>query len=433
MQFQQNEPLFILGAVYGKQDVTNTVRDLVQKGFTQIRADNTNFSDSFYGVQKTLAIVYQYGNNPPGVLTAKEGSIAAISPHQKSHQWHPFQADQITILGAAYGPSDVTDKVVKRMNNGGLDITATNEVFGDSWYGIRKVLTIVYRNPNGEIKTVFAEEGHRVKIEAPPQIPTILGAAYGKYNVTDQISASVADGCLEVLADNNVLGDGFENNQKSLVVVSRFGHSKPQVGIVKEHQTLKIHQINHSYNHGFTEPGQARILGAAYGLSDVTSKVGSYLQNSGLNIKADNGIFGDSWPGVRKTLVVVYQDPSGNVNTAIVEEGETLKINFEQKQKPFDGNMNVNVNGNNYNQGNYNNNNVQFQPHYGGYGNGHQPQYGQYGGGQPQYGGPYVGGYQHGGQTAQPQYQQQTMQPQENNGQQQYNNNQQFGGHAKQL
>jgi len=372
---------------------------------------------------------------------------------KKSQQWHPFQPNQITILGAAYGPAVVTDKVVKRMNNGSLDITATNEVFGDSWYGTRKVLTIVYRNPNGEIKTVFAEEDHRIKVEGPqlpPQIPTILGAAYGKYNVTDQITASVSDGCLEIPADNNVLGDGFENTEKSLVVVSRFGHSKPQVGIVKEHETLKIHQMNQDYNHGFTEPGHARILGAAYGLSDVTDKVASYLQNSGLNVKAENGVFGDSWPGVRKTLVVVYQDPSGNINTAIVEEGDSLKVNFEQKQKPVHvNNYNYNVQpqpqyGNGY-QPHYGGN----QPQYGGYNNGYQPQYGggqpQYGGNQPQYGsnpyygGPYVGGYQHGGQTAQPQYgngnQQQNVQPQyqQQTVLPQENNNQQFGENAKQF
>jgi len=40
---------------------------------------------------------------------------------------------EIIVLGAAYGPADVT-KIVKNYVNGSkLSINASNEIFGDSW------------------------------------------------------------------------------------------------------------------------------------------------------------------------------------------------------------------------------------------------------------------------------------------------------------
>ncbi len=49
------------------------------------------------------------------------------------------------ILGAAYGPADVTEKVRQLYNGGENVIKAENSVFGDSWYGIVKTLSISYR------------------------------------------------------------------------------------------------------------------------------------------------------------------------------------------------------------------------------------------------------------------------------------------------
>ncbi|MCE3460714.1 SUEL-type lectin domain-containing protein, partial [Staphylococcus aureus] len=69
-------------------------------------------------------------------------------------------------------------------------------------------------------------------------IPTILGAVYGRANVSDQVRAKVANGCLQIKASNHVFGDSFPNVQKSLVVVYQFGNAPPQVGIAKEHETL---------------------------------------------------------------------------------------------------------------------------------------------------------------------------------------------------
>jgi len=55
--------------------------------------------------------------------------------------------------------------------------------------------------------------------------------------------------------------------------------------------------------------GTVEILGAAYGRSEVTSKVHHiYHVQKNKVIEAKNEIFGDSWYGVLKTLVITYRD-----------------------------------------------------------------------------------------------------------------------------
>ena len=42
-------------------------------------------------------------------------------------------------------------------------------------------------------------------------------------------------------------------------------------------------------------------------------------------IKACNTVFGDSWPGIPKTLVIVWNDGNG-VKTSICEENQTIAL-----------------------------------------------------------------------------------------------------------
>ena len=48
------------------------------------------------------------------------------------------------------------------------------------------------------------------------------------------------------------------------------------------------------------------ILGAAYGLVDVTTKVCALVKNHSLTVTANNDTFGDGWHGIEKTLVIAY-------------------------------------------------------------------------------------------------------------------------------
>ena len=69
----------------------------------------------------------------------------------------------------------------------------------------------------------------------------------------------------------------------------------------------------------------ARILGATYGPADVTSKVAHSYNTGAKSIAASNSNFGDSLPGVSKTLTVVYEICS-NVAMVIAKEGEMITI-----------------------------------------------------------------------------------------------------------
>ena len=68
------------------------------------------------------------------------------------------------------------------------------------------------------------------------------------------------------------------------------------------------------------------ILGAAFGPADVTGKVRSLRKNQRLSVKADTSVFGDPWPHVTKSLVVVYQYDDGAPRSSVVREGQTLTI-----------------------------------------------------------------------------------------------------------
>ena len=69
------------------------------------------------------------------------------------------------------------------------------------------------------------------------------------------------------------------------------------------------------------------ILGAAYGRADVTHTVHRRISNyETLSVDASNTIFGDSWPGVGKSLIVVYQHQGYHPRVSVTREDHTLNI-----------------------------------------------------------------------------------------------------------
>ena len=155
---------------------------------------------------------------------------------------------------------------------------------------------------------------------------TILGAAYGKSDVTSKVRAAVKDGSLIISASNDVLGDTFVGNKKSLVIVYRVGNGEPMVLITQEGQVATIMQAiaDPRYPSPDNLPSHQDfgILGAAYGLADVTEKVQTLFGKGAKDVFADNSVFGDSWPNNKKTLVIVYASRSGNPTVKIAVEGE---------------------------------------------------------------------------------------------------------------
>ena len=153
---------------------------------------------------------------------------------------------------------------------------------------------------------------------------TILGAAYGKSDVSSQVRAAVKSNSLSITASNDVLGDTFFGSKKALVIVYRYGNDDPIVLVTQEGKKATITQQIATNLRGSSSDNSQDfgILGAAYGLADVTEKVQTLFGKGAKDIFADNSVFGDSWPNNKKTLVVVYASPSGNPVVKIAVEGE---------------------------------------------------------------------------------------------------------------
>ena len=160
-----------------------------------------------------------------------------------------------------------------------------------------------------------------------------MGAAYGRADVTSTLNASITSSqTLSVRASNSVFGDSWKNVRKTLVVVYQHSGYDPRIVIVREHfyDTLNIaarpsrYCIQSCYN--TMGQNDLIIVGAAYGLADVTYQVQKMVRNNQLSVSASNSVFGDTYNRVRKTLVVVYLQGSGGYKIKIVTEGNTLRI-----------------------------------------------------------------------------------------------------------
>ena len=141
--------LKILGAVYGIVDVTAKVQSLVKDNSLSVRADNATFGDTFPGRWKTLAIIYQYGNQLPQTTIASENVEINIFYVPTATYCPTDDKNTLTIVGAAYGLGEVTSHMQASVSNGNLLINAND---ANCSYGIdtlsgstTKVLTVVYQ------------------------------------------------------------------------------------------------------------------------------------------------------------------------------------------------------------------------------------------------------------------------------------------------
>jgi hypothetical protein len=78
----------------------------------------------------------------------------------------------LTILGAAYGPSDVTRQVQSLVKDGStLKFKASNDVFGDTWRGHTKSFVIVYRYGRNTPLMQIAAENSCISVSIPKPQP----------------------------------------------------------------------------------------------------------------------------------------------------------------------------------------------------------------------------------------------------------------------
>eukprot|EP01084_Bolivina_argentea_P186915 322085_1 len=153
----------------------------------------------------------------------------------------------------------------------------------------------------------------------------ILGAAYGNLDVKDVVKQyAEIDGIYNIPAANSVFGDPWRGVKKSLVIVYELVNYLDEslgfgVEFMSEGGILKITNVvtnRDSISNIF-------IIGAVYGLQEVTQQVQRMVDDGETIIYAKNSVFGDSWRGVSKTLVVVYKS-NGQIVTQICKENSSI-------------------------------------------------------------------------------------------------------------
>jgi hypothetical protein len=241
----------------------------------------------------------------------------------------------LQIIGAAYGLAKVTGKVISLVNRSttpqSLSVPATNATFGDSWPGKRKCLTVAYRyGDGGAVRVAAVKEGETLAIGAAEfkaataaavttdPVLTVFAATYGPKDVTTAVQSHISPSqTLSVTADNATFGDSWFGVTKTLVVVAAYTNQVPYVDIVQEHEVYSLH---------YRPP--LRIISAKWGLADVAATVQAAVRRRALTIPANDTALGDGWPGVRKSLAVVYQYADEQPQLAIATEGDILSVDY---------------------------------------------------------------------------------------------------------
>lgn len=139
---------------------------------------------------------------------------------------------EIEIFGACFGLHNVTEKVKHEIKTN-KKVLASINVFGDSWFGVKKTLIVVYGRTWSDAVVSIVEENQ----EFIPELPNvesiraensnffsgILGAAYGKNDVTLKARQIEKDNsgkpAILLKANNETFGDGWVGMKKSLVIV----------------------------------------------------------------------------------------------------------------------------------------------------------------------------------------------------------------------
>ena len=160
--------LTILGAAYGLGCRTDRVRELQgNSNRIDVVANNDTFGDTWHGRKKSLVIVYQYTGYKPMVAAVKEDERLVISPPDSAAEQAQTSASlPFHILGAAYGPGDVTARANSLIHNHQLEITANNNTFPDSWHGRKKSFVAVFQNEEGRPYMLIVEEGTYISVSS---------------------------------------------------------------------------------------------------------------------------------------------------------------------------------------------------------------------------------------------------------------------------
>ncbi len=316
---------------------------MVKKNSLFVKAEKATFGpDPMPGHHKSLVVCYLDGSQEPCLAIAKENESINVSLKARYHKdqlssdWqtevsaassrNPGKKETITILGAVWGVKDVTKhaRLLVQGSKKEFKQLATNKAWEDGWPRVVKTLVVFYQYSEIPMMSVVRETETMHFVISPPLF--ILGAAYGLEPVTQQVRDLVKNRQLDLIP-NMILPDNWFRNYKSFVMVYQFGDEKPQLFISDEFKKISIRYEQKEQEEVKINPDQLLILGAAYGLNDVTTKVKSSVYENELVTLVNNTLFGDaSWKLSSKTLVVVYQYGSSPPVVSITQELKKVEI-----------------------------------------------------------------------------------------------------------
>lgn len=334
--------LHVLGAAYGIVERTFIARRAIANDRLCMPATDDLWQDQWPGRPKTLTIVYQIDGGRPLVKAVKQNQTLTVAAPM--------------ILGAAWGPLDVTDTVAALVRGGALAIPADVATFGDSLPGWAKSLTVTYRHGDFPPQTlIVAEGGTLVLADATGQIGAmpratagvrVLGASWGLQDITAAVR----------FTDRNFVTSLFWGHLRRAPNPPEFEHHVARLvsGVINDAQQDHefrtcpgAQQVGPQTHADIVTSLYWRYLGRAADPVGLAVHVGSLDRNeinaplleevfrtcaeadayghAERSFVADNR-WGDSWPGQSKTLVIVYQIGDGPPQTAIACEYETLVI-----------------------------------------------------------------------------------------------------------
>jgi hypothetical protein len=311
------ESLQIIAASYGLLDVTTKLISLVTEGkqdVARIDASNDNFGDGWHKTTKTLVVVYRYGSKgAPVTQIAQEDRTMVLEKTSYSapqNYDYSYNADkELNILGAAYGLANVTEKVKGMIKNQQLaPFIANNTTFSDTIHGQNKSFVFVYRYRPDRIYLDIVQEGKSYSLKYRPPF-SIISAYFADVDVTKQTQALVSKRSLsidEVTFSTFDIGDPMHRVTKSFVVLYFYGGGGYQMKITAEGDICTI-----DYTETPVVPPQQftnslQVIKAAYGLTDVTSTLATYLK-SNLSVPVTNDTFTETLKGQKKTFVAWYR------------------------------------------------------------------------------------------------------------------------------
>jgi hypothetical protein len=333
-------PLQILAACYtgardGQEDVTARIRSWVAEDQLLAWWGPADLGAQGNGDGQVLVIVYRYGDGPARTRIFPTGWPIELSPREddradaSSPRPRPGR-EQLTILGAAFGRSDVAAAARLKVRDDNRLYADVNDV---TWgapgpnYSARP-LVVVYQVGGGPPIVHLTRVNKRAYVNAPPL--QILGATYGTTDVTQALAAQVRNGTLEVEAHNRLAAaDPWPGVRKTLAVVFRYGDDTREPGTVVaiEYTVLTINpDMAPAQVAGTSKRYGLHVLGAAYGLGDRTQLARESVDQDALRRTADDGTWGDTWPGWPKTLTVVYQIDGGRPLVRAVKQNEPLSL-----------------------------------------------------------------------------------------------------------